>query len=158
MNAHGQVVRKRRWSATAKRVRDARHFVGETVAAETIGACDDDVRLVTSELVTNAVLHARTPFTVIVTCTGKLVLIEVTDGSKAFRPASSSGWRRATVRRQHPSDQRGGLGLTLVQTVALRWGWEATREGKTVWAILRAPGGTRAAASAKVSDGSMIGD
>ena len=84
MNAQGEVVRDRRWSATAERVRDARHFAGETVAAETIGACDEDVRLVTSELVTNAVVHARTPFTVSVACTGKMVLIEVTDGSKAF--------------------------------------------------------------------------
>ena len=109
MNAQGEDVRDRRWSATAERVRDARHFVGETVAAETSGACDDDVRLVTSELVTNAVVHARTPFTVSVACTGRIVLIEVTDGSKAFRRVTPSGRWRA-FRRQFPSAHHGGQG------------------------------------------------
>jgi anti-sigma regulatory factor (Ser/Thr protein kinase) len=107
------------------------------VAAQTIGACDEDVRLVTSELVTNAVVHARAPLAVSVACTGKLVLIEVTDGSKEFGPVTRSGWWRAIFGRQHRSDHHGGFGLALVQAVALRWGWEATREGKTVWAILR---------------------
>ena len=138
MNAQGEVVRDRRWSAAVARVRDVRHFVGETVAADTIGACDEDVRLVTSELVTNAVVHARAPFTVSVACTGKMVLVEVTDGSKEFGPVTRSGWWRAIFGRQHRSDHHGGFGLALVQAVALRWGWEATREGKTVWAILRA--------------------
>ena len=146
LNVQGEVVRDRRWSATADRVRDARYFAGETVAAETIGACDEDVRLVVSELVTNAVVHARTPFTVSVACTGKMVLIEVTDGSKVFRPVRPSPWWRAPFCRQYTSDHHGGRGLTLVQALALRWGWEATPEGKTVWAILRASGGTRPAA------------
>jgi anti-sigma regulatory factor (Ser/Thr protein kinase) len=152
MNAQRDVARDRRWPATVEHVRDARHFVGETVARETIGAGDDDVRLITSELVTNAVVHARTPYTVSVACTGMMVLIEVTDGSKEFGPLTLSGWWRSTFRRQHPSGHRGGFGLTLVQAVALRWGWETTRVGKTVWAILQARGGTRPATSGNGSD------
>src|SRR5215213_3543800 len=116
LSAQGEVVRDRRWSAMAERVKDARHFVGETVAAETIGACDEDVRLVTSELVANAVVHARTPFTVGVSWTGKIVLIEVTDGTKVF-----------PLRKHHVSDVVGGLGLVLVQAVSLRWGWDVVR-------------------------------
>jgi hypothetical protein len=104
MNAHGEVVRDLRWSATAERVRDARYYAGETVAAETIGACDEDVRLVASELVTNAVVHARTPFTVTVVCTGNIVLIEVTDGSKVFRPVTPSAWWRAPGKTTRPED------------------------------------------------------
>ena len=135
MNAHGQgeVVRHRRWPASLEHVSDARSFVGESVAAWTIGACDEDVRLVTSELVANAVVHAQTPFTVGVSWTGKIVLIEVTDGSKVL-----------SMRKRHMSGPVGGLGLVLVQAVSLRWGWDVTGEGKTVWAVLRAPGGTGA--------------
>jgi anti-sigma regulatory factor (Ser/Thr protein kinase) len=131
MNAQGEVVRRRRWPASLKHVSDARSFVGESVAAWTIGASSEDVCLVTSELVANAVGHARTPFTVGVSWTGKIVLIEVTDGSKVF-----------SLRRHHMSGPPGGLGLVLVQAVSLRWGCDLTREGKTVWAVLRAPGGT----------------
>jgi anti-sigma regulatory factor (Ser/Thr protein kinase) len=133
MNAQGEVVRHRRWPASLEHVSDARSFVGETVAAWTIGACDEDIRLVTSELVANAVVHARTPFTVGVSWTGNIVLIEVTDGSKVF-----------SLRKHHTSGLPGGLGLLLVQALSMRWGWDATRQGKTVWAILRAPGGTAA--------------
>jgi anti-sigma regulatory factor (Ser/Thr protein kinase) len=77
-----------------KHVSNARHFASETVARETMGANDDDVRLVTSELVTNAVVHARTPFTVGVACTGKIVLIEVTDVSKSFQRMTRWTWAR----------------------------------------------------------------
>jgi anti-sigma regulatory factor (Ser/Thr protein kinase) len=133
MNAQGEVVRHRRWPASLEHVSDARSFVSESVAAWTIGTCDEDVRLVTSELVANAVVHARTPFTVGVSWTGKIVLIEVTDGSKEF-----------SLRKHHTPGLIGGLGLVLVQAVSVRWGWDATRDGKTVWAILRAPGGTAA--------------
>jgi anti-sigma regulatory factor (Ser/Thr protein kinase) len=133
MNAQAEVVRHRHWPASPEHVSDARSFVADSVAAWTIGACDEDVRLVTSELVTNAVVHARTPFTVGVSWTGKIVLIEVTDGSKAF-----------PLRKHNMSGPPGGLGLVLVQSISMRWGCDFTRAGKTVWAVLHTAGGTTA--------------
>ena len=63
---------------------------------------------------------------------------------------------RPSVDSPRPTSTEG-CGLTLVQAVALRWGWEATRDGKTVWAILRARGGARPAASANVSGREWVG-
>lgn len=78
--------------------------------------------LVVSELVTNAVRHARTPLRLKVIHDRSLIC-EVSDGSITA----------PHLRRARTFDE-GGRGLLLVAQLAQRWGTRYTRDGKTIWA------------------------
>ena len=85
----------------------------------------DDVQLVVSELATNAVIHAGTPFSVSVSSDGSVMRIGVSDWS-AIRP----------VMRDRPPTALSGRRLRLVAAVSSAWGVDASPVGKTVWAEL----------------------
>ncbi|MEU6573451.1 SpoIIE family protein phosphatase [Streptomyces sp. NPDC046805] len=78
--------------------------------------------LIVSELVTNAIRHARGPVALRLIHAGSLIC-EVSDGS-----LSAPHLRRARL-----SDE-GGRGLFLVAQLASRWGTRYSRDGKTIWA------------------------
>jgi hypothetical protein len=82
-----------------------------------------DTLLACSEMATNAVLHARSPFLLSLHCSphGVLVAVEDAAGGSARRQAS-------------PPTALGGRGLDIVQSVADRWGCEPLADGKVVWA------------------------
>jgi anti-sigma regulatory factor (Ser/Thr protein kinase) len=84
-----------------------------------------DARLVVSELASNAVLHASTPFAVSVRSTGSAVRISVRDESPT----------RPVMRNGGPASL-SGRGLHLVAAMADDWGVDAGADGKTVWAEL----------------------
>jgi len=92
------------------------------------GACDDAVALV-SELATNAVIHARTPFTITVSRDGDTIRVGVHDRS-AVSPR----------RRAYGLDATTGRGLRLVATIASNWGIDAEPGGKVVWFEVRREG------------------
>ncbi|GAC1529701.1 MAG: hypothetical protein NVS3B12_03330 [Acidimicrobiales bacterium] len=101
----------------------ARHFV-----ARSLEVCGPELvepaLLLTTELATNAVLHAATDFrvTVRVSNAGGHARVELTDGSPIF-PA-----------RRRFSDQAGtGRGLKMVEALSQSWGVESTPPGKTVF-------------------------
>ena len=108
----------------------ARRVVEERLAA--LGRPDllDDVSVVVTELVTNAVMHARTPIELSVEASGAGVRVEVTDGSR-------------TVPRWTPAamSATSGRGLILVERTAREWGVEPHGSGKTVWALVDEPTG-----------------
>ncbi|OPF81769.1 PAS sensor protein [Streptomyces antioxidans] len=85
--------------------------------------------LVVSELVTNAIRHARTPFRLRVIHDRGLIC-EVSDGSI----------NAPHLRRARTFDE-GGRGLLLVAQLTRRWGTRYTRDGKTIWAEQSLPGG-----------------
>jgi anti-sigma regulatory factor (Ser/Thr protein kinase) len=85
---------------------------------------EQDLLLVVSELVTNAVVHAGSAPLLIASHDDGLLRIEVFDDD-ASPPV---------LRRAGAADGIGGLGLQLVEKVAHRWGWEPTEDGKRVWA------------------------
>jgi anti-sigma regulatory factor (Ser/Thr protein kinase) len=89
-------------------------------------ACPADtvttVALLVTELVTNAILHARTPLHLTVEIRSGRVRIAVEDES-ADRPAL----------RHYDPDAVTGRGLALVQQLASSWGVEPTPSGKSVW-------------------------
>lgn len=102
-------------------VPSARRFVLD------LGWADDEktreqLGALTSELVTNAVLHARTPFTLKVSVMANRIRVAVTDGSKA----------RPTL-KQHEKTSPTGRGLRIIESIADRWGVDPARSGKTVW-------------------------
>jgi hypothetical protein len=92
----------------------------------------DDAALVLSELATNAVLHAKSPFSIVVREQRSGLHIAVADE----RPLSASA-------REHGLTARVGHGLSLIDVLCTRWGVEeGARDGegagerKVVWAEL----------------------
>jgi GAF domain-containing protein/anti-sigma regulatory factor (Ser/Thr protein kinase) len=78
--------------------------------------------LLTSELVTNAVLHAGTPMGVTLHILPDRIRVDVADGSPSFPAIKEYGRDAAT-----------GRGLTLFSTLASDWGVQAVDGGKIVW-------------------------
>lgn len=100
----------------------ARRFVSGTLAAWHAEGGEDAVLLV-SELVTNALLHARTAMTVhLAEDEPGVVRLSVSDGS-----AGTLQERRFSL------DSGTGRGLRLLGSLALEWGVEPQGAGKTVW-------------------------
>lgn len=99
----------------------ARSFVLEAVP---LADGEERSRLLTlvSELATNAILHARTPFTVKVSRQPSRVRVSVTDGSTS-----------PPVRKEYLPDQPTGRGLLIMESLADRWGADLAENGKTVW-------------------------
>lgn len=94
----------------------------------------DTLQLLTSELVTNAVLHARSAIEVGITVGLVSVLVTVHDEDLPHA-------------EQRPYAQReGGWGLGLVRALAEEWAMELhPGDGKTVWFRLLREGGVPAA-------------
>jgi anti-sigma regulatory factor (Ser/Thr protein kinase) len=89
----------------------------------------DQLVLIGSELVTNAVLHARTELTLTLELHDHRVRISVKDHSLA----------PATMRHYQP-DALTGRGLGVVAALSDTWGISAAADGKVVWAELDADG------------------
>jgi len=90
----------------------------------------DDVLLLISELVTNAVRHGVPPILVAIECDDTSLHVRVRDGSPAL-PA----------RREVGLESEGGRGMTLVELLTNTWGVEPVADddgvGKEVWFELR---------------------
>ena len=85
----------------------------------------NDVALVISELATNAVRHADSPFTVTVRASGSMLRVAVHD-AVPLAGRLSQAW--LVPQPLH--------GLSLVDALCTSWGVEDTRHGKLVWAEL----------------------
>lgn len=101
----------------------AREAADEWLAANGVVAeVRQDILLAISELVTNAITHARSAPVLVMTLLPECLRLEVTDNS-------------AQAPRLRPlADATGGFGLRLVGQVTDRWGWAPTPGGKAVWA------------------------
>ena len=105
----------------------ARRWVA-TVLAGLPGELVDTATLLTSETVTNAVLHAGTDIEIAVHRSADRVRIDVADHSPLI-----------PVAKQFAADAATGRGLVLLQAMAAAWGVEVGPEGKVVWFELVAP-------------------
>ena len=111
-------------------VATARRFIEARAAAWSFPApAGEQLVLIGSELVTNAVLHARTELTLTLERRGGRVRISVKDRSQA--PATL---------RHYRADALTGRGLGVVATLSDSWGISAAADGKVVWAELAANG------------------
>ena len=100
----------------------ARHFAVATLNAWGAGDLAGDVALVVTELAANAIVHARSAFTVILSSRDDVLRISVRDAV----PLDGAALRAAP---QH--------GLAVVDALASRWGVESLgNAGKTVWVDL----------------------
>jgi anti-sigma regulatory factor (Ser/Thr protein kinase) len=84
--------------------------------------------LLVTELVTNAILHARTAIVVAVEATPGRVVLRVSDGSET-KPAV----------RDFGPDASTGRGIWLVEQLATTWGVERSAAGKEVWCEIDFP-------------------
>jgi anti-sigma regulatory factor (Ser/Thr protein kinase) len=103
----------------------ARRFVSQT----TTSLLDDTDRytaeLLASELVTNAVLHARTPLQVGITSWPDRILVAVGDDQQT-----------GPVSPAHDLDRPSGRGILLVEAMSQQWGFTSHAAGKTTWFFL----------------------
>jgi anti-sigma regulatory factor (Ser/Thr protein kinase) len=106
--------------------RVARNLVSEVLVPVVAPATVSDAVLMTSELVTNVMMHTPDGCTLGLTYDPALgiVRVEVSDSSPQLL---------ATVRSTPPSDRVGGFGLKLVTRLADKWGHEVDPHRKTVW-------------------------
>jgi hypothetical protein len=106
-------------------VRQARRFVVAALQAGGHEGAVDDAALVVTELAANAVVHARSAFTVTVATGANSIRISVSDC--AGLPGTGTG-QVLTAKPLH--------GLGAVAAMAVRWGVAPTPSGKDVWVEL----------------------
>jgi hypothetical protein len=88
----------------------------------------DDAQLLTTELVNNAVVHARSRVLVNLEHDPDALRVEVTDvGGGVLQPVDTG------------LDETHGRGLMLVAAMSCAWGTVFEGDAKTVWFELRAP-------------------
>jgi anti-sigma regulatory factor (Ser/Thr protein kinase) len=107
--------------------RIARDFLRHVMDAWGCDDPDDVAVLLTSEIVSNAVLHAATALSVEIQLEQERLRVAVRDGDL----------RMPTVQQPAPEDT-SGRGLLLVRSLADRWGAERDGHGKVVWFEIRA--------------------
>ena len=107
----------------------ARAQAARQLAAWGLKEATDTTQLIVSELLTNALLHAKPPIELRLILDGALTC-EVSDGSKV-------GPHMRCADRY----DEDGRGLLLVARLTERWGTRRTRTGKTIWAQQPLPPG-----------------
>jgi anti-sigma regulatory factor (Ser/Thr protein kinase) len=115
-----------------EQVAAARAFVARTLSAHRPGTDADTATLLTSEIVTNAIVHTKSgveggTVTIVVIGIPRGVLVEIIDSGSAGSPVVK-GDLYAT----------DGHGLFLVQNLAAQWGYLREPAGTTVWFHLAA--------------------
>jgi anti-sigma regulatory factor (Ser/Thr protein kinase) len=107
-------------------VAEARSRICDAIEPHLANGTSDTLRLLISELVTNAVKHGDSAAPIELHAHWNAhVRVEVQDHGHGFTPAPRSG----------ALDEAGGFGLYLVGRLADRWGVE-TDGGTTVWFVL----------------------
>ncbi|MEU5061730.1 MULTISPECIES: SpoIIE family protein phosphatase [unclassified Streptomyces] len=131
-------------------VATARAFVRDTLQGWGFPDIIDDAVVLTSELVTNAVVHAGTSAEVLCLRTEDGVRVEVADRY----PEREIPLQQSAINMGNP-DREGGRGLQLCAAIATRWGVDYTPTHKLVWFQLALPQrsvGTRTAGPALPTD------
>ncbi|GAA2619139.1 ATP-binding protein [Streptomyces vastus] len=82
----------------------------------------DDLALLSSEVIANALQHATGPYSAVVSWTRARLRVEVADTARPFPTSHGDG-----------PYAESGRGLLLVAALAADWGSTPTATGKTVW-------------------------
>jgi anti-sigma regulatory factor (Ser/Thr protein kinase) len=114
---------RRSFQPAPSSARAARRFVDGALADAGFRGDLDTVLLLVSEVVSNAVRHAGTPFHLHLELEGDEVTVTVADASS----------QAAQVKDPGPT-ATSGRGMFIVEQLANRWGMKATPDGgKAVW-------------------------
>ena len=117
--------------AIPESVRIARFHVRAALGYCELGRFADDAAIITSELVTNAVQHAGCD----VTETVRITLARASDSEAVIIAVSDSSPHGPVIRTASAGSERG-LGLQIVESLSVHWGWHPEPGGKAVFAIL----------------------
>ncbi len=117
---------RREFPGRADQVAPARRFVVDALGPRS--QLRDEVSLLVSEAVTNALLHSSSghdhgTFTVVYVLTRVRMRVEVHDGGAPIVPR----------RRVHDLESMTGRGLDLFAALADRWGHRGDERGRVVW-------------------------
>jgi anti-sigma regulatory factor (Ser/Thr protein kinase) len=107
----------------------SREFTSEVCAEWGLGRVTGLAELIVSELVTNAVLHARTEIGMTLRLSEETLSIAVRD--RDMRPMAAP----SATTFGAPTDEHG-RGLLLLDAMADAWGSTPTADGKVVWASI----------------------
>ncbi|MBC9823883.1 MEDS domain-containing protein [Terrabacter sp. MAHUQ-38] len=110
---------------TPESVPAARHFVVDVLRSWGHDELAADAALIVSELATNALHHAASPFRAVVDRRRGGLRIGVEDAT-----------RTPLERREAAGDDISGRGVTIVEALSRRWGYSPVPGGKVVWAEL----------------------
>lgn len=134
---HGTAAEARSFPGELDSVRAARHYVAALLGPSADQALADDAAIVVTEFASNAVVHGRSAFTVVVSLRsssrrqapgqGAPIRIAVRDNARVLLAAGSAPFPVTT-----------GHGLSVVAQLASRWGVEPVPAGKVAWAELGA--------------------
>jgi len=114
-----------RFGPSVEEAAAARAFVRGRLREAKCEAPEDDVALLATELVTNAMRHADG--------TGGRLEVECPDGRTARVAVWDSGGSDLPDRDQIATRGVGGFGLVLVSEIADRWGADRVGDQKRVW-------------------------
>jgi len=105
--------------------KDARTWIGTLAGSLVSGERLNDLRLVVTEIVTNAIRHGDPGGSLVLAATPKdgYLCVQVTDDGPGIAPRP-----RALV-----PDEDGGFGLFLVERLTRRWGLTRERGRTRVW-------------------------
>ncbi|HEX6870200.1 MAG TPA: SpoIIE family protein phosphatase, partial [Micromonosporaceae bacterium] len=140
----GPIVRRLRLPAAPTSPGLARTEVASLLADAGLPGLHDEAILLTSELVTNSVIHARSEVDLEIVADADGVKVSVTDFGQVLPEQAVDELivtfrdGRAGRRASNPGspDQlptEGGRGLLLVSRFATRWGTSQDRTGRSVW-------------------------
>ncbi|MFE5244864.1 MULTISPECIES: ATP-binding protein [unclassified Streptomyces] len=110
---------------------DARRLVRVACAVWGLDELAEDGALIVSELVANAVQHARRE--------SIRIVVDRPDAARV-RVGVADLSRARPVEREADDNEEGGRGLRLVAALAADWGTDERRWGKIVWADLEVRG------------------
>jgi anti-anti-sigma regulatory factor len=115
-----------RLGGTAAAAWTGREIVAQACETWRLPGVIDDAQLIITELISNAVRHAKGDLHLLVVLRDRHLHLSVAD-------ASTEQPRRILP---DPDSGEGGRGLLLIDAVALAWGSSPTPDGKVVWATL----------------------
>jgi anti-sigma regulatory factor (Ser/Thr protein kinase) len=113
-------------------VQMARFYVRTTLGYHDLGDYAEDVEIVTSELVSNAITHASAQ-----AITLELIRLE---GVGAVVVVVTDSSPLLPVKLDPAEDAQHGRGLHVVDALSTRWGWTPQDPGKAVFAIFTREG------------------
>src|SRR5262245_2008975 len=106
--------------------RQARAFVASFMKAWGLADLVDRAELLTSEVVTNAIVYTHSPVRLVVEAHSSSVVVEVKDTAQTQVGAEG----------EEVAEADHGRGMVLVDALSDRWGWWKEEGGKVVWFAL----------------------
>ncbi|MGI5120055.1 SpoIIE family protein phosphatase [Marinactinospora thermotolerans] len=125
-------VARREFAPDPETAGEARAFVRETLRDWDVRRSTDDVILLVSELVTNAVIHAETVLELTVRRLPDAIEVVVADRVPE-RAVPKAGPLAVDTSPSLDNARSGGLGLALAGAIASSWGVSYSKEDKAVW-------------------------